>query len=193
MAAQTYQRHIGFAAFVTFAALGGIFVTLVIEPMMLRRAFPGIDGKQFLQPAADINCANIQILYAFLLASPLVDFALSSKTPAEYLGVFAPWPAAARWLIAAAAVIAYGGGIPALAWAGENVRGGPAAARTIRRRFPLFLVADLAAIAAWTAWLALVHPPPRVLYFLLIFLVWLPFFQLKLARAVPGSDSQSVP
>jgi serine/threonine protein kinase len=186
LVSKSSEQHLGFGAVAAAIAIAGLVVTVAFEPAMLRRTFPGIEPLQ-MGGGTEANCAALQLLFAFLLASPLVDFALSSKSPTEFLAPVAAWPAAGRWLAAVVAVIAYGGGTAAIVWGAEARHGGPAPARTFRRRFPQFFLADLAAITVWTTWLALVHPPPRPLYFLLLFLVWLPFYQLKLARAVPGS------
>ena len=181
------EQHLGFGAVAAAIAIAGLVVTVAFEPAMLRRAFPGIEPTQ-LGGGSEANCAALQLLFAFLLASPLVDLALSSKGLAEYFAPVYALPALGRWIAGTVAAIAYTGGTAAIIWGAEAWHGGPAPARTFRRWFPLFLLADLATIAVWTTWLALVHPPPRPIYFLLLFLLWLPFYQLKLARVVPGSD-----
>ena len=189
LVSKSYEQHFGFAAVAVAMAIASLALTVIIEPAMLRRAFPGIEPTQ-LGGGTEANCAALQILFAFLLGSPLVDFALSSRTLTDYLAPVAAWSSLAHWVAGAVAAIAYAGGTAAIVWGAEAWHGGPGPARTFRRWFPLFLAADLATIAVWTTWLALVHPPPRPIYFLLLFLVWLPFYQLKLARAVRGSEAE---
>ncbi len=193
MAGNIYVQHTGLAAIVTAMCLAGLLTVLVFEPAMVRSAFPeaAVFTPGPLAPAKHV--AGIQWVYLLLLASPVVNFALGSKSIEALTVQIGGWPLAGRMAAVALVLVAYGGAIFAAAWSGDAWQGKPEAMRTLRRYFPLFVALDYAAIMLWAGWLALGKSTPRPLYLLVFLFAYLPFHQLKLAREMPGSDVAEVP
>ena len=197
MAAQGYKQHPGLAAFVTFTAIGAVFLTLAVEPMMLRRAFP--QARSIPESSERRQGRRL----AFAQAAFAVPFPMTMWLAAKMFGMPNPPGMSdiqARMFVGGLAAVGALGFVLTITSALGFLRAPAETARQFQRFFLVYSIVSFWSGGMWSGLVASVanYISPDTPFMLVVAILLPPlallgaFYERRLARELaPPADSQA--